>query len=94
VKIVISAEAKADLFEIRQYIARDNPVAAKREILRIKQAIQLLATGTVEGRRVILRSGLEVNLWLVSSYRLYYRRIDKQLQVLHVYHQARRPIEH
>lgn len=85
--------AKADLIEIRQYIARDNRLAAKREITRIKEAINLLATATVDGRKVSLQNGNIVHVWLISSYRLYYWRAAKELHVLRVYHQARRPIE-
>lgn len=86
-------QAKADLIEIRQYIARDNSAAAKREIARIKAAIHLLATATVDGRKVLLQNGNIVHVWLISSYRLYYWRSAKELNVLRVYHHARRPIE-
>lgn len=92
-KVVISLLAKADMYEIRRYIARDNPVAAKRELLRIKEAVQLLASGNVDGRKVCLEDGSIVHVWLVSSYRLYYRRVPGALQVIRVYHHARRPIE-
>ena len=92
-KIVVSKQAKADLLEIRQYIARDNQVAAKSEIVRIKAAIELLATDKADGRTVFLANGETARIWLVSSYRLYYRRIANELHVLRVYHQARKPIE-
>jgi plasmid stabilization system protein ParE len=93
VKVVVSEQAKADLLEIRQYIGRDNLVAAKNEIARIKAAISLLATDKADGRNVFLPNGDSVRIWLVSSYRLYYRRTVTELQVLRVYHQARRPLE-
>jgi len=93
VSIVLSPQAKADLHEVRTYIARDNPAAARREIGRIKEALKMLAGGGVEGREVVLENGARVHVWLVSSYRIYYRRAGKVLQVVRVYHQARRPIE-
>jgi toxin ParE1/3/4 len=93
VSIVVSPQAQEDLREVRRYIARDNPAAARREIARIKEAIKTLADGGVDGREVCLESGERVRLWLVSSYRLYYRRLGKVLQVIRVYHQARHPIE-
>lgn len=92
-RIVLSPQAQADLREVRAYIARDNPAAAKREVARIKEAIKVLAGGRIDGREVVLESGERVRLWLVSSYRLYYRRLDDVLQILRVYHHARRPIE-
>jgi plasmid stabilization system protein ParE len=93
VSIVVSPQAQADLREVRRYIARDNPAAARREIARIKAAIKMLAGGGVDGREVCLESGERVHLWLVSSYRLYYRRLGKVFQVIRVYHHARSPIE-
>lgn len=91
--VVFSPQARADLIEIRKYIARENVAAAKREVAKIRESIKLLAAGGVEGREVVLKSGEQVRLWLVSSYRLYYRRKGKELQILRVYHQARKPIE-
>jgi len=93
VSTVVSPQAQEDLREVHRYIARDNPAAARREIARIKEAIKTLADGGVDGREVFLESGERVRLWLVSSYRVYYRRLGKVLQVIRVYHQARRPIE-
>ncbi|MCC6554327.1 MAG: type II toxin-antitoxin system RelE/ParE family toxin [Polyangiaceae bacterium] len=53
-RILVSPQARADLLEIRRYIAQDNPAAAKREIARIKEAIKMLAGGGVDGREVAL----------------------------------------
>jgi len=92
VKIVIAALAKADIDDLRRYIAKDNPAAAKREVARIKAAMKLLSTSVIDGREVCLEDGLSVHIWLVSSYRVYYTRTQNELHVLRVYHQARRPI--
>lgn len=92
-KIVLSPQAQADLREVRSYIARENPTAARREIARIKAAVRLIASGRIEGREVILEGGQRLHVWLISSYRVYYRRMDAVLQVVRVYHQARRSIE-
>jgi plasmid stabilization system protein ParE len=91
--IVISLQARADLREIHGYIARENAAAADRELARIAEALSLLSAGSVDGREVVLRDGRRVRVWLVASYRLYYRRTGKRLQVVRVYHQARRPME-
>jgi len=48
VSIVVSPQAQADLREVRSYIARDNPAAARREVARIKEAIKMHAGGRVD----------------------------------------------
>jgi hypothetical protein len=47
----------------------------------------------VTGREVLLRDGRWVKTWPVPPYRIYYRVSGQELQVIRVYHQARRPIE-
>jgi plasmid stabilization system protein ParE len=51
-----------------------------------------LAQRAFEGPEQRLRSGLLVRSWPLPPYRLYYRRRDDSLEILRVYHQARRPI--
>ncbi|PYM46503.1 MAG: hypothetical protein DME14_18060 [Candidatus Rokuibacteriota bacterium] len=53
----------------------------------------MLASGTVERREVRLRDGRRVHSWPVPPYRVYYRKSADVLEVVRVYHQARRPIE-
>lgn len=92
-KVVVSKQAKTDLLEIRRFIARADRAAAKREIAQIRLAIGVLATDNADGRNVVLSTGDSARIWLVSSYRIYYRRQNGELQILRIYHQARRPIE-
>jgi len=93
VRVVLSAEAKADLIEIRHYISQDDRIAAAREIARIKAAIKILATGKADGPSFYLKNGEVVRKWLVLPYRIYYRSTGAGLIILHVRHHARRPIE-
>jgi plasmid stabilization system protein ParE len=51
-----------------------------------------LARGDFDGPEQRLKSGLLVRSWPFPPYRLYYRRRDSVLEVMRVYHQARRPI--
>jgi plasmid stabilization system protein ParE len=92
-KVVLSAAACKELKQAHEHIARDNPIAAAREVARVLEALQDLAHTRVDGREVALDDGRRVRLWFVSSYRVYYRRTATKLQVVRIYHQARRPIE-
>lgn len=92
-KIVVAPKARGDLREAYEHIARDSSEAADRVLARIVEVIGMLASGAVEGREAILRDGRRVQAWPVPPYRIYYRRTGEVLQVVRVYHQARRPIE-
>ena len=51
-----------------------------------------LARGEFEGPEQRLKSGLMVRSWPLPPYRLFYRRREGVLEVMRIYHQARRPI--
>jgi len=91
--IVVAPQAGKDLREVYEYIFKDNPIAADRVLAHIVEVIGMLALEAVTGREVLLRDGRWVNTWPVPSYRIYYRVSGQELQVIRVYHQARRPIE-
>src|SRR5437868_5284606 len=74
-KVTLAATACKDLRQAHEHIGRDNPLAAAREVTRILQALQDLADTHVDGREVVLDDGRRVRLWLVSSYRVYYRNL-------------------
>jgi len=93
VTIVVSPEAREDIDQLYAYLARDSPAAADHILARIIEVLDLLASGQFEGRRVTLRDGQIVHGWAVPPYRVYYRKIADEFQVVRVYHQARRPIE-
>lgn len=91
--IVVSPQAGKDLREAYEYIHKDNPIAADRVLAHIVEVIGMLASESVIGREVRLRDGRWVKTWPVPPYRIYYRVSGQELQVIRVYHQARRPIE-
>ena len=91
--IVVAPQASKDLREAYEYILKDNPIAADRVLAHIVEVIGMLASEAVTGREVLLRDGRRVNTWPVPPYRIYYRVSGQELQVIRVYHQARRPIE-
>jgi hypothetical protein len=51
-----------------------------------------LAREEFEGPEQQLKTGLKVRSWPIPPYRLFYRRRDGVLEVMRIYHQARRPI--
>ena len=88
-KVVWSPEARQDLREIHLYLAAENPQAARALQNRIKQAVRLLCDnprigrpGRVPGTRELLISG--------TSYIVPYQIGTKRLDLLRVYHMARK----
>ena len=92
-KIVIAPLAAQDLQEAYEFIARDNKHAADEVLIHIAEVLGLLASGRVCGREVTLTRRRKVRTWSVPPYRIYYRIQRGELQVIRIYHQARRPIE-
>lgn len=89
-KIVFAPLAHADLRAIHNYIAADNPAAAKRTLARIRRAVESLATFPELGRaweggptRALSIAGI--------PYRIHYRVREDDLQILRVCHTARMP---
>lgn len=88
-KIVWTEPARQDLREIFTYIAEENPHAASILLAKIKERVGVLAdqpqlgrVGRVEGTRELVLAG--------TSYILPYRLKDQQIQILAVFHGARR----
>ena len=73
-------------------MATRNPAAAAELIDQLLSTIKKLADGEFQGAELRLRSGAIVRSWPIVPYRIYYRRSAEALQVVRVYHQARRPI--
>ena len=59
-RLTITGNARADLQEIRDYIAKDNPRAARRVVLRLRAKARMLAEtpGMGRSREEDLRSDL------------------------------------
>jgi len=90
-RVVFSDRAKLRLRQIRRYVAEDNPVAAERVAIRIRQTIELLADFPRIGRKW---EGGATRALNVSSlpYRIHYR-IDEAaetVQIITIAHTSRR----
>jgi toxin ParE1/3/4 len=85
----ILRSAVKDLDEIWLYIARDSVDAAEKMIQRIEEASQNLASMPGMGqKRDDLQPG--VRSYPVGRYLIFYRAVRSGIEVLHVYHGARK----
>lgn len=91
-KIRFAPQAEADLRDTLQYIGERNPRAAKKLGERVLAVIEMLAARELDGQEQRLTTGEVVHSWPVPPFRIYYRREGDELQVLRIYHHARRPI--
>lgn len=81
---VLSPEARDDLREIRDYIARDNVEAARRVLRELHTAMRHLAEMPQMGH---VREDLAeepLRFWPVYSYLIIYRPDSRPLQVVRV----------
>jgi toxin ParE1/3/4 len=85
-----SQQAADDLASLRAYIAEDDPAAAQRVVLRIIHSIEDLLAGQPQAGRPGRVPGTRELVVPRTSYIVPYRIRDKRIQVLRVYHRARR----
>jgi toxin ParE1/3/4 len=88
--IVWSQEAVEDLAAIRAYIAEDDPEAARRIALRIIHSIEDLLSGNPEMGRPGRVPGTRELVVPRTPYVVPYRVRNNRIQVLRVYHGARK----
>jgi toxin ParE1/3/4 len=88
-RIVWRGQALADLLALQAHIARDDPRAARRVARKIGAAVEQLErfphigrTGRVQGTRELVVAG--------TPYIVPYRIKADEVQILRVYHAARR----
>ena len=83
-----SSRAEIDLIEIWGYIAKDDPLAADRQLDRIDAACEMLAENPQGGpRREDLARGLR--FYPVGNYLIFYTAGDDGITVVRVLHGAR-----
>jgi toxin ParE1/3/4 len=83
-----SSRADADLLDIWQFIAADNPQAADRLLLKIDEQCRLLASNSRMGvsRPEI---ALEARSWSIGRYLILYRLVLEGIEVVRVIHGSR-----
>jgi toxin ParE1/3/4 len=87
-----SKDAAEDLASATRYLAERNPRAATELVAEVLDLLERLDEGIFEGPEQQLQGGMLVRSWPLPPYRIYYRRRGGVLEVMRVYHQARRPI--
>lgn len=80
--------AARDLEQVEAYIAREDPAAAVRVVLRVIEAVELLAVqpgvgrpGRIEGTRELVIND--------TPFLVPYRQKDGYIEILRVYHHSR-----
>ena len=87
-RLRIRPEARQDLREIGDYIARDDRAAARRFVRLLRDKCALLADNPCIGRkRPELRPGLRS--FPVQSYVIFYRVLEGTVEIVNVIHGAR-----
>jgi toxin ParE1/3/4 len=90
VNIVWSLEATEDLTALRSYIAEDNPAAARRIALRIVEVVEQLLPDNPHMGRPGRVPGTRELVVPRTPYIVPYRVRGHALEILRVYHGARR----
>ncbi|HXT12124.1 MAG TPA: type II toxin-antitoxin system RelE/ParE family toxin [Candidatus Angelobacter sp.] len=87
-RLRLSSQAVRDLDEIEEYISRDNPDAAARTVILIREKCSLLSEFPGIGRT---RSELLPNLrgFPVGNYVIFYRSVHTGIEVVRILHGAR-----
>ncbi len=89
-RLVWTRRALADLEAIGDFVARDNPGAAERWVLRLMAVAERAAVVPLAGRRVPEIGRDDVRETFAHSYRIVYRVTAEQVQVLTVFEGHRR----
>lgn len=89
-KIIWSNRAISDLDEAFAYIAKDSKTNALKMIRRIRKRTKLLTRFPELGSVVGNRRGEQVRELLENPYRIFYAVKENQIEIVRVYHGARR----
>jgi toxin ParE1/3/4 len=86
-KFILAPEAKADIKAIHDYIAEDNPQAARRVIAIFRDKCRMLANTPMIGRT---RDELVQDLrsFPVSNYIIFYRIAGENIEIARILHSA------
>jgi toxin ParE1/3/4 len=89
-RLIIAPEAREDLREIRDYIAKDNPMAARRVVVRLREMARALAGAPALGR-VRPELGADLRSFVADRHVLFYRPLTGAvgIELVRVLHGAR-----
>jgi toxin ParE1/3/4 len=89
-RLLVAPEARQDLRAIRDYVAKDDPKAAQRLVMRLRDMARMLAGAPAIGRaRPELGAG--IRSFVVNRYVLFYRPLTGAagIELVRVLHGAR-----
>ena len=89
-KLRYTSRAYSDLGSILSYLAEQSPQGARNVLLRINQVTAQLASQPYSGK-VTSRSGIRVCMVGRYPYKVFYRIVHGEIQIVHIRHMARRP---
>ena len=87
-KIRWEEEALADLVDLREYIAQDNPAAAQKTAQRILEKTGLLLSQPLMGSPGRIHNTREMVI-INTPYTIIYHATPDTISILRVFHQAR-----
>ncbi len=90
-KVRFSARARGHLDAIFEYVARDNPAAAREIVMRIEGLVAALAENPNLGHPTRLR-GIRILTMPRLPYRVSYEIGRGEIRILTVRHTSRRPL--
>lgn len=84
----LTRQARCDVLEIEEYIAKDNPIAVAKFVDRLEERWLSLGSSSNVGRK---RPDLMQDLRSVSEgeYFIFYRVLDNSIEIMRVVHTAR-----
>ena len=87
-KCTFAPQARHDLIEIHDYIAKDNPGGAARFIALLEEKCRFLAKYPKIGRERF-QFGPSIRSFPVGSYIIFYRPVEGGVEIAHVLHGKR-----
>ena len=85
--------AADDYLDAITYLMERSPRAARRLSEQIDEVVEAIARGEMDGPGTMLTTGEMVQSWPIPPFRLYYRRVALNVEVIRLYHQRRKSIE-
>ena len=83
-KLIFTYRAVADLQRLRAFIAKDNPLAARRKIDALRRSIELLVEQPQGGREIDEAS--HMRQWVAGEYVVRYFVDDDVLTINRIWH--------
>ncbi len=89
-RLILAPEARQDLHEIRDYIAKNNPDAARRVVRRVRDVARMIASAPAMGRERP-ELGVDLRSFVADRYVLFYRPLEGEvgIELARVLHGAR-----